>query len=270
MTAATAFLCKTCGTQFPPSLAPPESCPICQDERQFVGHHGQEWTTVTDLRDGHRNVIGEEEPGLHSFLTEPSFAIGQRAFLVQTAQGNLLWDCVALLNEETIEAIKQLGGIRAIAVSHPHYYTTMIDWSRQFGNAPIFIHELDRQWVVRPNDNVTFWSGERRELFGGLRLVWTGGHFDGYQVAHWTAGANGRGVLLAGDQPQVCLDRDWVSFMYSYPNYIPLGKRAVTQVVERLEQLPFDRIYGAFRTVAGNAKTAVEKSAKRFLQAIDS
>jgi hypothetical protein len=270
MTAVTAFLCKTCGTQFPPSLLPPESCPICQDERQFVGRHGQEWTTPSELRDSHSNVICEEEPGLQSFLTEPSFAIGQRAFLVQTAQGNLLWDCVALLNEETIQTINQLGGIRAIAISHPHYYTTMIDWSRQLGNAPIFIHELDRQWVMRPDDNVTFWSGERRELFGGLRLVWTGGHFDGYQVAHWTTGANGRGVLLAGDQPQVCLDRDWVSFMYSYPNYIPLGKRAVTQVVERLEQLPFDRIYGAFRTVSSSAKAAVEKSARRFLRAIDS
>jgi hypothetical protein len=29
------FICETCGTQFPESAEPPESCPICQEVRGF-------------------------------------------------------------------------------------------------------------------------------------------------------------------------------------------------------------------------------------------
>src|SRR5947209_10774176 len=143
------FLCKTCGTQFPPSTQPPDSCGICEDERQYVGHNGQEWITLDQLRAAHQNVFEEEEPNLHSFSTEPDFAIGERAFLVQTPEGNLLWDCLALVDDESIRRIRELGGIRAIAISHPHYYTTMVEWSRAFGDAPIHLHSLDKQWVMR-------------------------------------------------------------------------------------------------------------------------
>src|SRR5262249_15448872 len=152
---------------------------------------------------------------------EPKVGIGQRAFLIQTARGNILWDCVALLDEATIRRLKELGGIAEIAVSHPHYYTTMIEWSKACGGAPIHIHSLDRKWVMRRDPCVQFWEGDTKELTGGLRLVCTGGHFDGFQVLHWPAGAKGKGVLMAGDQPQVCMDPKQVSFMYSYPNFIP-------------------------------------------------
>ena len=265
-----AFLCKTCGMQFPPSATPPSACPICEDPRQYVGYNGQEWITPAELRLHHRNVFQEEEAGLHSFITEPDFAIGQRAFLVQTPEGNLLWDCLSLMDEETVEAIHALGGIQAIAISHPHYYTTMIDWSQRFGNAPVYLHEFDRQWVMRPDPSVKFWTGKQRDLFGGLRLLWTGGHFDGYQVAHWPNGAEGRGVILVGDQPQVCADRRWVTFMYSYPNYIPLGATLVNQIVAAFEPIPFDRLYGPFRgrTIPCDAKRVVVESAKRYIQAI--
>jgi hypothetical protein len=267
---STAFVCATCGAQFPPSAEAPPDCPICCDPRQFIGLDGQQWTTLEELGHKHHNVIQQEEPGLYSIHTEPHFAIGQRAFLLQTPQGNMLWDCLALLDHPTIEAIRDLGGIAAIAISHPHYYTTMVEWSLVFDNAPIYLHSADRQWVMRPHANIQHWSGDSRKLLDDLVLIHTPGHFDGFQALYWPEGADRKGVLLSGDQPQVCMDTRWVSFMYSYPNYVPLGARSIEQIVARLEPYRFDRIYGAFpkRTVVADAKQAVRRSAERFMRAI--
>lgn len=121
-----------------------------------------------------------EEENLYSINTEPRFGIGQRAFLIQTPKGNVLWDCVGLIDDPTIAKIKELGGIAAIAISHPHYYTTMVEWSRAFGDAPIFIHEAERPWVMRPAPSVHFWKGEKRMVLDHLPLVKTGGHFEGF------------------------------------------------------------------------------------------
>jgi hypothetical protein len=208
-------ICVTCATQFAESEAPPERCPICEDERQYVNPDGQQWTTLEALRSTYKNVIEQEEAGLYSINTEPKFGIGQRAFLIRTPEGNVLWDCVALLDDATIARIEELGGVAEIAVSHPHYYSTMVEWSRAFGGAPIHIHEAERPWVMRPDPCIRFWKGRILELRGGLRLVSTGGHFEGYQVLHWPSGAEGRGALMAGDQPQICMDPEQVSFMYS-------------------------------------------------------
>jgi len=264
------FICVTCGTQFAPAAQPPSACPICLDPRQYIGFDGQQWTTPEELRRTHRNVIRQEEPGLYSIATEPAFAIGERAFLLRMPEGNVLWDCIALLDQPTIDAVRDLGGLVAIAISHPHYYTTMVDWSLTFGNAPIHLHADDRQWVMRPHANISFWSGASKKLLRDAVLIHTPGHFDGFQVLHWPGGADGKGVLLSGDQPQVCMDRRWVSFMYSYPNYIPLGARAVSEIVNRLDAYEFDRIYGAFprRTVMADGKQALKLSAERYINAI--
>ncbi len=121
------WICRTCGTQYTPDQEPPHECPICLDQRQYIGHEGQKWTTKSILLDeGMRNIIREIEPELTGIGTTPSFAIGQRALLVQTGEGNILWDCISLLDDETIRAVKRLGGINAIAISHPHYYTSMV------------------------------------------------------------------------------------------------------------------------------------------------
>jgi len=271
--AGTAYLCVTCGSQFAETARPPEHCPICEDERQYVGPDGQQWTTLEALRSSHRNVIKAEEPGLYSINTEPKVGIGQRAFLIQTPAGNVLWDCVALLDDPTIARVKELGGIAEIAISHPHYYTTMVEWSRAFGDAPIHLHEAERPWVMRPDPRIRFRTGRALELRGGLTLVTTGGHFEGYQVLHWPGAADGRGALMAGDQPQVCMDPKQVSFMWSYPNFIPLNAPAIRRVVECLGPLAYDRLYGAFfirgkGIVPTGAKAVVRRSADRYLRAI--
>jgi hypothetical protein len=263
------FICVTCGVQFAPSAVEPERCPVCEDGRQYVAWGGQRWTTLEAMRRDHANRVEELEPSLIGIGTEPMFGIGQRALLVQTPEGNVLWDCITLLDDATVTAVRRLGGIAAIAISHPHYYSSMVEWSREFG-APVHLHDADRRWVMRPDPAVRFFSGDEVALPGGLRLLRLGGHFPGATLLHWPGGAGGRGALLSGDTIQVVYDRRWVSFMYSFPNLVPLPARVVERMVRRVADLRFDRIYGAWwdRVVDRNGQEAVRRSAQRYLAAL--
>jgi hypothetical protein len=263
------FLCITCGTQFAETPTAPVHCPICEDERQYVGWGGQQWTILEELAAKHHPVFRVEEPGLLGIGTEPKFAIGQRTLLVQTARGNVLWDCISLLTDEIIERVQSLGGLAAIAISHPHYYSSMVEWSRAFG-APVLLHAADREWVMRPDSCLDFWEGEIHPLLPGLTLIRCGGHFEGGTVLHWEQGAGGQGALLSGDIIQVVPDRRYVSFMRSYPNLIPLPAARVRQIVAAVEPYPFERIYGAWfdLRVAADGKGAVRRSAERYIRAL--
>lgn len=264
------YICVACGTQFSETDWPPESCPICEDERQYVNWRGQEWTALDQLRSDHSNLIREEAPNLFGIGTEPSFAIGQRALLVQSPGGNLLWDCVTLLDDQTVARVRELGGIRAIAISHPHFYSAMVEWSRTFDDAPIHLHAADREWVKRLDPVIQFWEQETISLWDGMTLVRCGGHFEGGTVLHWPGGADGGGALLTGDIIQVVMDRRYVSFMRSFPNLIPLDGASVARIVERIEPFAFEKIYGAWpeRNILSDAKAAVRRSAERYLRAI--
>jgi hypothetical protein len=263
------YICVTCGTQFAATDEPPAQCPICADERQYIGHQGQQWTTMAALQRDYVNAVKPMESNLIGIGMQPRFAIGQRALLVQSPSGNVLWDCVSLIDQPTVAAIRDLGGIAAIAISHPHYYSSMIEWSHAF-DAPIYLHEAEREWIMRPDPAVEFWSGETKPLWDDLTLIRCGGHFEGGQVLHWPAGAGGRGALLTGDIIQVVADRRWVTFMYSYPNMIPLSPAQVNHIVAAVEPFAFDRIYGAWwdTIVAEDAKAAVTRSADRYICAV--
>jgi len=264
------FICTTCGTQYTDGDQPPAACAICEDDRQYLRVTGQQWTTHERLRLTNRNSIRFEGPGLTGIGIEPQFAIGQRALLVRTPTGNVLWDCVPLLDPALVEMVKALGGISAIAVSHPHYYASMVEWSRAFGEVPIYLHAADRQWVMRRDQAIVCWDGETKSLGEGLTLVRCGGHFEGGTVLHWQGGANGKGALLSGDIIQVVADRKHVSFMYSYPNYIPLSAATVERIVRAVESFSYDRVYGAFwdTVIDRDGKAAVARSAERYRQAI--
>ena len=264
-----AYICVTCGAQYPPAAAPSAQCAVCADERQYVGWDGQRWTTLAELRAGHRADIRTEEPGLIGIGSMPAFAIGQRALLVETPEGNVLWDCLAPFDDEVVALVRARGGIDAIAISHPHYYTTMVDWSRAF-DAPIHLPAADRDWVTRPDDAIRFWDGERLDLPGGLTLLRLGGHFAGGTVLHWPGGAEGRGALLSGDILQVVADRRWVGFMRSYPNLIPLPAAKVEAMAAALGPWDFDRVYGAWfgRVVDTDGHDAVRRSAERYVRAV--
>src|SRR6266702_7684502 len=242
------FICVQCGVQFSQTAEPPPRCPICQDERQFVRHDGQRWTTLPELALHHFNRFEEEAPLLLAIGTEPEFAIGQRALLVQSRAGNLLWDCISLLDDKTIAQIKPRGGIRAIAISHPHFYSSMVEWAERF-DAQIYLHAADRQWAMRESPRIRFWEGITFPLWDDLTLINCGGHFEGGTVLHWPAASRGggsKGALLTGDIITVVQDRRYVSFMRSYPNLIPLRPTAIRRIVERIEPFSFDQIYGGW------------------------
>jgi hypothetical protein len=261
----TAYICVTCGTQFAPSPAPPVGCAICLDERQYVRPGGQRWTTLEELAQTHHNRIEEAEPGLTAIATEPQFGIGQRALHVE----GLLWDCLSLIDEDTINDIARRGGIETIAISHPHYYTTMVEWADRL-DARVLLHEADREWIMRPSKRIELWSGEELRLSETLTLIKLGGHFAGGTVCLWSAGAEGRGALLSGDILQVVADRDWVSFMWSYPNLIPLPAREVARIRDQIGVYSFDRVYGAFwdRVIGEAAHSKVRRSADRYIRAL--
>lgn len=122
-------LCKTCGTEYPQADDSPNACPICDDDRQYLPEDGQQWTNYDELRTGHKIVITALTPILYALKIEPAFALGQRALLMLSEQGNVLWDCIPLLDEAVIDFIRSKGGLKAIAFSHPHYYSTMNRWA---------------------------------------------------------------------------------------------------------------------------------------------
>jgi hypothetical protein len=260
-----AWICLTCGVQQADTATPPRDCPICNDERQYVGWQGQRWTTMDSLAADHRSELREEEPNLLGIGTEPSFAIGQRALLVCTPHGNVLWDCVSLLDGAARAEVGRRGGIDAVCLSHPHFYAACVEWADAF-DARILIPEADQQWLQRPSPRVQLWQ-DSIEPVPGLTLARIGGHFDGAAVLHWPAGADGSGALLTGDTITVVQDRDWVSFMWSYPNLIPLDPATIDQIVERVSPFGFDRVYGGWwgRVVVRDGAAAIRRSAERYL-----
>jgi hypothetical protein len=223
---------------------------------------------MAELAREHRNEL-REEAGLVGIGTEPRFAIGQRALLVPWGEGNLLWDCITLLDDATAAEVERRGGLRAIAISHPHYYSAMVDWAHRFG-CPILLHAADGEWVMRRDPAIEHWDGEARELGHGITLVRGGGHFPGGTMLHRAPGDGHAGALLAGDIIQVIPDRGHVGFMWSYPNLVPLPERTVAALAAAVEPLDFDALYGAWwgTVIPSGAKEVVRRSAQRYALAL--
>jgi glyoxylase-like metal-dependent hydrolase (beta-lactamase superfamily II) len=270
MTENIPYICTTCGVQQAPSAAPPSVCPICADERQYVRATGQAWTTPEALRAAHRIDWRELEPGLFGLGATPQIAIGQRALLVAQPGGGVLWDGTPLVSGEGVDRLRAAGGVRAMAVSHPHFFSAIVEWSEALGGVDIHLHEDLRRYVTRPSARIRFWAGERLDLGEGVTLVRCGGHYSGSTALHWAGGAEGRGVLLASDTIMVVPDTRWVSFMRSYPNLIPLSGPSVERLGRMLEPFDYDVIYGAFfdRNVTKGAKQALQRSVKRYHAAV--
>jgi len=265
------YICETCGVQYASSIQEPTKCIICEEERQFVSAKGQSWTTLEKMIESgtYKTLVHLEEESLYSISTIPSFGIGQTAYLIQNNEFNLLWDCITYFHQNTIKTINELGGIDAIALSHPHYYSSQVEWAETF-DAPIYIHEDDREWVTRKSEKIVFWSGETLELSKGLVLQRIGGHFQGGTVLEWENGNKQKGILLCGDIIRVVADQNWVSFMYSYPNFIPLPSVTVERISKRMNELKFTRLYDAFhRVINEDAAEHVQRSANRYIEAIN-
>lgn len=236
--------CCTCGTQYKTTLSSPEFCPICNDDRQYLAEDGQNWTDSAEIAANHQVLIRELSPTLFSLQVTPLFAFGNRALLVISPEGNILWDCIPLLNQEIIDFISSKGGIKAIAFSHPHFYSNVNEWAEVF-DCLVYIHAADDQWMFNKGPRIRFWQGSERQLWDGISIINTGGHFPGSSVLR-VPGLSADGALLAGDSIYVAKSKKHLAFMYSYPNVIPLPENELTEVIRRVEQIEFDSIYGGF------------------------
>src|SRR3989441_6621676 len=124
------WVCRTCGVQQTPTAAAPAVCAICQDERQYVPPQGQRWATLAELAAEGRHIeVRDLEPGLTGIGADPPIGIGQRALLVQTPAGNVLWDCLGFIDETGVTAVGEMGGLQGIAFPHPHFDGVCVAWS---------------------------------------------------------------------------------------------------------------------------------------------
>ncbi|KUL89031.1 hypothetical protein ZTR_06020 [Talaromyces verruculosus] len=285
------LICSTCGVQYDVS-AGLKSCKICDDPRQYVPLSGQSWTSLRSLHsstENYRNVFSTdpENPNLITIHTAPKLAIGQRAFLCLGSSGNVLWDCITYLDEDTIERVNSLGGIQAIVISHPHYFSTSIQWAEVF-NCDLFVSAEDEQWLGNRGDGhrLKLWNGERLPLLclhgspenhsaSDLTVIKTGGHFPGSSVLWWKSAKK----LFIADTIMIVpsglyhVDRlpgtSSFSFMWSYPNYIPLSPDAIHGIWNAIKDLDFEDTHGAFlgQEIRGNSKERVLESAKIVVRA---
>jgi hypothetical protein len=262
---ASKSFCTTCGTQFPPGQPLPDLCPICNDDRQYINDKGQTYITPDELNKQYSVKISKINEQLYTIKMIPDFAIGQRAFLVISPGGNVLWDCIPLLNEAIIAFIKSKGGLKAIAFSHPHYYSNMNEWAAEF-NCPVFIHEDDKEWIQYKSNYIQLWDGETKPLWDNISIINIGGHFPGSSVLYLPA-QSAKGTLLSGDTLYIAHSKRHVAVMHSYPNQILLTKKEFASVYKKSAGIEFDTMRGAFegQELTGNAKEIFEASMKRYL-----
>lgn len=261
MASMTFWICSTCGVEH---AEQPAVCAICDDERQWVPADGQHWTTLDELSAaGERIEVFEFEPDLFGLRTVPGVGIGPIPKIVRTPGGNLMFDVPGYIDDDTVAAVEELGGLAFIVASHPHMYGVQVEWSRRFGGVPVLISEVDAAWLARPDAAVETWK-EDREILPGVTITQPGGHFPGNTVAYWADGAEGRGVLLAGDAIFANPDRKTVSFMRSYPNRLPLSGNVVLRIADHVSRFDFDRLYNNFDgVVSADARAVVQRSAER-------
>lgn len=149
---------------------------------------GHSWTSLEQLKATHKNEFKQDENDgrIWSIFSTPQVAIGQRAIFIQTESGNVLWDCISLLDQETIDFINSRGGLVAIAISHPHFYSTHLEWAREF-QCPVYLAYEDQEWLNRDDqeNRRVFFKDETQNILPDVNMVKVGGHFPGSSVLHW-------------------------------------------------------------------------------------
>ena len=258
-------ICNACGTQYPVNKEP-EICQICEDERQYVPEDsGQLWTTHRELLKEHSSRILQVKENVYEIKIVPHFAIGQRALLILSESGNVLWDCSPLLTEGVKAFIREKGGLDAIAFSHPHYYSNMSDWAQTF-DCPIYIHQKDEQWIMDKSPYIKLWKGEEHTLWDGMRILNIGGHFPGSSILH-VPFLSKIGTVFCGDTLFIAPSKKHISLIYSAPNRIPLPRREVKRIEKRIKNIPFDALYGfwSHQNLTENVKDILKKSISRYL-----
>lgn len=256
------LICNACGTQFPTSdRSVVKTCHICDDPRQYVPPSGQSFTSHDELTKKHQNVFTTylEDERLISITTTPKFAIGQRAILIRTPGGNVLWDCLTLLDEETIKKINELGGLKAVVISHPHYYSTHVQWGQAF-NCPVYIASEDKVWTTLDSGHqVLVKDVETKVEDTDAVAIKLGGHFPGSLVLLFDGRLFIADTLMTTPAGVGKWDTDGTgatrtkppglnsfSFLWSIPNYIPLNVEELARMWNILKNYEFKSTHGAF------------------------
>lgn len=271
----------------------------------------QTWTTLKSLhssKEKYHNIFttDPETPNIITIRTVPKLGIGQRAFfcLGGAATGNILWDCITYLDEQTIQQVNSLGGISAIVISHPHYFSTSMQWAETF-NCDLYISAEDEEWLGNRGDGqkLKLWSGQRLSLSSSdnsdgkgesdIIAIKTGGHFPGSSVLWW----NSAKKLFIADTIYIVPSGLYTvnrppgtssfSFMWSYPNLvscpplqrlefayspclkIPLPPDAIHNIWKAIKDIDFKDAHGAFlgQDTRGNSKERILESAKIVVRA---
>lgn len=258
------LICSTCGTAYFEDTHP-ATCTICLDERQWVPPGGQTWTRPADLLQKHSVKLNRLQDRLYELEINPMFAIGQRALLVLSEKGNILWDCIPLLDEMTIEFIKSKGGLKAIAFSHPHFYSNMNVWAEIF-NCPVYIHKNDEAHIMARGRHIHLWDADEKELWNGMKLICIGGHFAGSSILH-VPFLSEEGTIICGDTLFLSPSKKHFSMVYSSPNRIPLPLAEIRRIKKRLDNIPFDSFYGYIKTqnLDEDVKEILETSMARYI-----
>ncbi|WP_304502141.1 hydrolase [Brachybacterium sp. FME24] len=252
--------CATCGVEYDAATLP-AVCPVCADERQYLPPDGvQRWHEPAVAIA--RIEVAELEDRLFALRVDGGVGIGQEAKLLVTEVGTVMVDVPAAITVEAVAEVAKLGPLRAIIPSHPHMFGLQSAWSAALDDAPVWIARADAGWLGRTPAHLHLWQGEERVL-PGVVAVQLGGHFPGSAVVHWNGG-DGRGVLLSGDTIAPNTDGRTTTFMYSYPNRIPLSGPVALRVAAGAARFAFDRLYGNFPgAIRGGAREAVLTSAAR-------
>lgn len=291
-------ICETCGAQSdvqnPKELQQRDECFICLDPRQAVPESGQKWTKISNwLTNSSRlqcNLVPQDnfDPGLFRVMAKDytnMVGIGQTPWLILTEKGIVIWDCSAYFTVDLFNSIKQLSSlyqvpIVAIAISHPHFYTTSLTWAKAL-QTKLYISNLDKRWYQRDHDSkhINFFKSSQIEIIPGITMIRCGGHFDGSCVLHWDrkiakcpkglgTGKKETGVIFCSDTFAPASDRKQITFMWSYPNFIPLPPKDIVQIWKSVQQFEFDDILGAWpgKYIYGDARQKVLKSAKNFVR----
>lgn len=253
-------ICKTCGTRYVKHLFQEDKCLICLDERQYVKSYGQQWVSYNELAENHSVKIKMLTDELFELKVLPEFAIAQRAFFIKSEFGNILWDCIPFIDQPTVDFIKYNGGLSAIAISHPHYYSLMNEWAKVF-ECPIYLHKKDEKWVMDSKTSIAFWDEDKKKLNADFTIHRIGGHFDGSAVLETNISTFNKS-LFVGDTLYLSRDKKHLSVMFSYPNVIPLSHKETQKVFDEIDNIEFDSLFGAFsnQTLKLNAEQVFKKS----------
>ncbi|TKX23442.1 hypothetical protein C1H76_4510 [Elsinoe australis] len=244
------IICVACGTQYDVTYKQGlERCKICDDPRQFIPPSGQQWTSLGREKGKHENKWEQDasDDRIWHLYADPKLGIGERASLIKTPHGNIIWDCFAYLSQDLVDFVR---GCAALVISHPHFYTTHLVWA-QLLHCPIYVHSADSEWLSRPcppSLQRHLITSPTQEILPGVTAIQTGGHFPGSMVLHYD-----RHLFVADSimtQPAAYTPEPRpegmgaYSFMWSIPNMIPLGPEGVKAIWDAVKGVEFSETHG--------------------------